>query len=215
MVRLVIALVLALGAGCLRSTTFRCASDPECGSGTCESVGFCSFADTACTAGRRFGAHSDDYSGHCVGEVPGEDGGVDDGMPDAPPDAAAGCPVDYMTITGGQAGHRYKARITSTSWDTHRAACAGEGGHLAIPGDLVELQALVVLGGSPIYVGISDRATENTWVDVLGAPATYLPWRPGQPDDDNPGEDCVRATSTELSDERCGRTARAVCECIE
>jgi hypothetical protein len=202
-------------AGCLRTTTFPCASDAECGTGTCESVGFCSFADTACTDGRRFGEHSGPYSGQCVGEVPGDDGGVVDGATDAAPDAFVGCGTGYVTITGGEAGHRYRLRATTTTWDAQRTTCASEGGYLAVPNSLLELQGMIGLGASPIFVGISDLATENTWVDVNGVPATYLPWAGGQPDDDNPGEDCVRASATSFTDERCSRTARAVCECVE
>lgn len=205
-----LALAFVLLAGCLRTTTFPCASDAECGAGTCESVGFCAFADTTCADGRRFGEHSGTYSGKCVGELNG-DAGVDA----PPPDAVVGCPTDYVTITGGEAGHRYRLRTPSTNWDSHRATCASEGGYLAIPGSLVELQGMIALGASPIFIGISDLATENTWVDVLGAPATFLPWAGGEPDNDAPGEDCVRATSTTFTDERCSRTARAVCECVE
>jgi len=204
-----LALGLVLLAGCLRTTTFPCASDAECGTGTCEPVGFCSFADTACTEGRRFGEHSGSYAGQCVGEITG-DAGVD-----APPDAFSGCIADYVTITGGEAGHRYRLRASTATWDSHRTTCASEGGYLAVPSSLVELQGMIALGATPIFVGISDLATENTWVDVNGAPATYLPWGGGQPDDDSPGEDCVHASATSFTDERCSRTARAVCECVE
>ena len=218
MVRLALLALLSLAAGCLRSTTFRCATDAECGTGTCESVGFCAFADSTCTEGRRYGDHSEQYSGTCVGDVIPIDGGVDatDGMGDAfVPDAFVGCAVDYLTITGGQAGRRYKRRGNLATWDQHRSACVSEGGHLTIPGDATELAAIVTLGAAATFVGISDVAVEGSWRDVLGVPATFLPWASGQPDDDNPGEDCVRASGTTLTDERCSRTGIAVCECIE
>ena len=203
---------LVVVAGCLRSTSFPCASDPECGTGTCESVGFCSFVDATCMGGSRFGEHAGPYAGQCVVD-PTADAGVD--ATDAPLDAPAGCPSDYITVTGGQAGHRYKPRAGNASWQVHRDACAGEGAYLAIPGAASELQALDALVSGGFFVGISDQATENTWLDVLGAPATFLPWSGGQPDDDSPGEDCVRSFGTSYSDERCSRTAAAVCECLD
>ncbi|MEJ7601457.1 MAG: lectin-like protein [Kofleriaceae bacterium] len=213
--RLAVSLLFAV-AGCLRSTAFPCASDTECGAGTCEGVGFCSFADATCTSGARFGEHSGQYAGQCVGDQT-SDGGVDDGPAiDGPEvDAFVGCTAGYAALTGGQVGHRYKLRTSVVGWDAHRTACAGEGGYLGIPNDALELQAMVTLGGAAIYVGISDLAAEGAWADVLNGVATFLPWASGQPDDDKPGEDCVRASGITFTDERCSRTARAVCECVE
>jgi hypothetical protein len=66
----------ALG-GCLRKTEFACATDAECApAGVCEAVRFCSFADTSCTSGRRFGTYSGDYADQCVGDALG-DAGID------------------------------------------------------------------------------------------------------------------------------------------
>ena len=200
--------LLALLGGCLRTTTFRCTSDAECGIGTCESVGVCSFADATCTSGRRFGEHSGEYAGECVDET--GDAGVD-----AASDVAAGCSADHVPLTGGQAGHRYKVHPGTARWGVQRTACASEGGYLGIPNDAGELQAMLTAAGAAIAVGISDAASENTWLDVLGTPATFLPWASVQPDNANPGEHCVRAEGTTFTDERCARAAPAVCECVE
>jgi hypothetical protein len=74
---------------------------------------------------------------------------------------------------------------------------------------------VLTLAGTRIWVGVDDLATEGTFLTVLGMPATFLPWAAGQPDNKPPGEDCVHASSaTQLySDERCGLSARSVCEC--
>jgi len=119
-------------------------------------------------------------------------------------------------IPGGTAGHRYRLITTSSSWQAHRDLCALDGAFLAIPGELSELGAILVLAGSTIWVGINDLVVENTFVDVLDMPATFLPWSAGQPDNDPPGEDCVLASNvtTQLTDERCADPHRAVCECI-
>jgi hypothetical protein len=67
-------LAIAGSAGCLKTTAFHCASSTDCGAGgTCELVGYCSFADSSCSGGRRFGDLSGSYAKQCVG---GGDGGV-------------------------------------------------------------------------------------------------------------------------------------------
>jgi len=77
MMRLALALAM-LNAACLRTTSFHCTKDSQCGdSGRCESVGYCSFIDTSCTSGRRFGELGDIYANSCVGDLPGGDAGVD------------------------------------------------------------------------------------------------------------------------------------------
>ena len=75
-----IAAALALG-GCQTLTdTFRCGTAATCGAGTCEPTGYCSFDDTGCAGGRRYGAAaSEELANTCVGGVaPGLDGAVVD-----------------------------------------------------------------------------------------------------------------------------------------
>lgn len=62
---------------------FECSLDTECNGGSCSS-GFCSFADSDCPSGLRFGDLSGPNSGQCVG---GGGGGSDSGMPDTALDA--------------------------------------------------------------------------------------------------------------------------------
>jgi hypothetical protein len=58
---------------------FRCESDPDCqgaADGQCEPTGFCSFADSACPDGRRYGDLSGGLAGQCVSAVALEDASV-------------------------------------------------------------------------------------------------------------------------------------------
>ncbi len=85
-------LLLAL-TGCLRNAAYPCNQESDClrsdEQGVCEPTGFCSFADTTCPDGRRYGDLSGNFAGQCVaGET--SDGGVD--MPVIDPDMAIDMP---------------------------------------------------------------------------------------------------------------------------
>jgi Lectin C-type domain len=202
---LAIALVCGL-AGCLRSTQFTCDLDGDCTGGRCEPTGFCSFADPACTSGSRYGELSGSLSNTCVAESSPDAG--------AEPDALPACAAGYDPLPG--APNRYRVTEAPASWFANRGNCNGDGGYLAIPNDLAELTAIVarVNPAQPIWVGLTDQANENTFVTVLGAPATFLPWDAGEPNDLPGAADCVRATpGVKLADDRCSTLYRAVCEC--
>jgi hypothetical protein len=208
-----LALLVLLGgslAGCLRTTQFMCSTNDDCASGgTCEAVGYCSFPDTTCTTGSRFGGFSGQYANQCV-DVASPDAGVD-----APPDAgidAKVCPAAYAPLAG--APHVYRAITNAHNWDQQKSNCAGDGGYLAIPDDLGELTAILTLNGAnEIWVGLTDSVTEGTFLTVLGAPAVFLPWDTGEPNNTN-NSDCARAKpDLKLADDRCSVAYRAVCEC--
>lgn len=216
---LVVSLTLGAGA-CLRSTEYRCSTNTECGTGgTCESVGFCSFPDTGCTSGERFGDSAGPLANQCTG-TSGIDGGpidsppIDGVMIDGPP---AGCPGDYVTITGGQGTHRYRI-LPAGNWLQQRDMCIATttSAYLAIPDDLGELQALATLAAAArFWVGITDTANEGTWVTTKGTPQTFLPWEPGAPNNGNNQDDCVDANmaTSQFKDERCNTQNIGVCEC--
>lgn len=216
--------LLAGAGGCLRSTSFQCDTDTQCGAGgSCEAVGFCSFADATCPSGARFGASAGTYADTCVEGGAAIDGGIDgdpgiDGAIDAPIDAPpqAGCPAGYDVITGGEGTHRYRVLTATANWTQNKDACAATStsAYLAIPGDATELAAIVTASAATrLWVGVTDSATENTWLDVKAVVQAFLPWGAGEPDDANPGEDCVSADDTEFRDDRCNLQFRAVCEC--
>jgi hypothetical protein len=216
-------LALALGTtACLRSTAFQCDTNADCGAGgTCAAVGFCSFPDPECASGERYADSAGTYANECVGGVTGDAGVDGSSIFDAPPGDGpilAGCPIGYNTISGGQGTHRYQLITTTSNWSTQRDACAAtsSSAYLAIPDDANELSALATLGATTMFwVGISDTGTEGTFLTVTGAVPPFLPWGPDQPDNNagGPGEDCVAATATQLSDERCQTNLRAICEC--
>ncbi len=213
-------LVLALAtAACVRSASFECASADQCMhegmQGRCEAVSYCSFPDATCPTGQRFGEYAGAYTNQCVGDG---DGGVPgDGGSDAPPgDSPAGaCPIGYAALPG-VANRQYKRLSTAAAWSNHRTGCSSEGSNinLAIPDDMTELAAIATLAGADVWVGINDITAEGAYETVLGMPQTFLPWAPGEPDN-NGNQDCiaVRVASTKLETQTCGAQRIAVCEC--
>ena len=208
MMRFAVLAIALAGAGCLRSTTFHCSSNADCNAGTCEANDYCSFMDSTCTSGRRFGDLAGNFSNTCVGDLPFGDGGVD-GTTDAP----SGCPGTYVVVSGAP-GHRYRLLPQTGNWQTQRDRCATDGTYMVVPDDAGELAAMVTIAGTKFWVGVTDTAVEGTFKTVLGVNATFLPWAPTQPDNKSPGEDCVAASTTNLySDERCSLSMRTICEC--
>lgn len=222
---LLLSLSLSLCAACLRQTEFRCLANDQCNpGGTCQTAagGYCSFADTGCTSGQRFGDSAGPLAGQCVGEqTGGTDGGVDGPPGDSPP--AASCPADYAPLAGGPAGHVYKKAPQNLSWTQQFDYCrtTSARAYLAVPNDATELTGLHTLAGGTFWVGINDRVMDGTYIAAdTGVAATFLPWAAGEPDPGNQGpqggEDCVAATATTISDEECGggnASRPAVCEC--
>lgn len=213
--------VLLTATGCLRTTEFQCSSDSACGAaGQCEATGFCSFADGACSSGRRYDPSAGPLSGQCTsGGTTGDDGGIDtmpqsDGGIDA---SGLGCPAGYVALSGAP-GHFYKVLVAADDWAGQSMQCKLTTGsaYLAIPDTIEELTAMDGLAGASNYwIGISDTANEDVWVNVLGMPQTFLPWQPPAPDDAGPGEDCVEAlpATHTINDRRCNNTLPAICEC--
>lgn len=226
--RNLLAVCCALAAtGCLRTTEYRCSGDSACGGGgVCETSGFCSFIDGECASGRRYNDSAGSLGSTCTngGNVEADADInpvidvllVDGGTTDTP---MAQCPAGYVTLTGGNAGHLYKVLTVADDWAAQEAACqlTTVKSHLAVPDDLAELTALDTAVGGTLrhWVGVTDTATEMTFVTVLGVNATYLPWDPPAPDNAGPGEDCVEGipATHELNDERCNQARVAVCEC--
>ena len=64
-----------VAAGCVDvGTAFKCSSSSQCGAGHCEATGFCSFDDSGCASGRRYGELvGDGLAGLCVLEGGGGD----------------------------------------------------------------------------------------------------------------------------------------------
>ncbi|HET7506556.1 MAG TPA: C-type lectin domain-containing protein [Kofleriaceae bacterium] len=220
-IALFLALAAAAGAGCLRSTEFRCQRDAECGaSGQCEAVGFCSFPNTSCAdSGRSFSdSAGQGLASSCVpaGDRPSPDAGMD--PPPPPPDAVvpSGCPADFAAVAGS--AHLYK-KLNNVTWDGAAAACkaTSTSAYLAVPDDATELlnldtAAMIV----PFWVGIDDKVALGTFVTQKGDTATFLPWASNEPQNGNQGHPrlCVRAVSTTaIATDECATRHVAICEC--
>lgn len=206
--------VLICAAGCVKGGSFQCASADQCVrdgvQGRCEAVGYCSFPDTGCASGQRFGDFADPYSNQCVGDADAgmtpQDGGTIDGL---------GCPAGYAALPGVP-NRLYRKLLTAAAWTNHRTACEAEGAnvYLAIPDDMTELSAIVTFASADVWVGIDDMAVEGTFLTVRDTPPPFLPWDVGQPT--NAGNrDCVEllAASSKLATLSCGTARIAVCEC--
>lgn len=101
---LALATVVAGVGGCtpFSGGSFVCADNAECtegGGGRCEANGACSFADSECASGQRYGDSAGSLAGACVGDEPiSIDASTIDADPDQPdadpsvPDAAPGTP---------------------------------------------------------------------------------------------------------------------------
>jgi len=89
--RLVVGAVVSFLTGCnYGNGAFSCTDDNSCGAGgKCEpDTSLCSFADTSCPSGRKYGDLAGGQSGKCVdGGGPPLDAGLDSGADAPPPDA--------------------------------------------------------------------------------------------------------------------------------
>lgn len=204
-------------AGCLRATEFKCDNSSQCGTqGACESTGFCSFPDDTC--GRKYGPSAGSLSGQCVGGT-AIDGGIDSARDSAIDSPRGQCPSGFAPLAG--APHQYKLISTNGTWGAQMSACSALSSttYLAIPDDVGELGALDTLAAaSPNYwVGISDSATEGTWLTVKGGTQTFLPWETGHPiiTPPNNQNDCVRVVTADAKffDDKCNVQLPAICEC--
>ncbi|MCX5748574.1 MAG: C-type lectin domain-containing protein [Proteobacteria bacterium] len=114
--------------------------------------------------------------------------------------------ADGMMCTG------YFASVNSTSWTGAEATCEALGGHLAILGDATEAATVAALAGASVWVGVTDRRTKGTWLDVTGARDPYLPWAPTEPSK-GPKDHCVLLVGIQVDASDCGAKHRYVCEC--
>ena len=201
------ALLLLSLTGCLRTTEFKCATDGDCSDGKCETTSYCSFTDSSCASGRRYGDFAGSLTKTCVG------GDIDAGI-DVP---AGTCPAGFATLPNA-GSHKYKVTASAETWTTQRDRCASQATnvYLAIPDDAGEVAAIVTATGARTWVGITDMANEGMYVNVKNLTQTFLPWAAGQPDNAGTqgGEDCVAALAPgQLYDDKCSLAQIAVCEC--
>lgn len=220
--------VLATSA-CLRTTEYRCSGDTSCsGGGICEATGYCSFVDPDCSSGRRYTDSAGSLAGTCTSGGGGSDDAdvtptdtatdtVTDGSTTDTP-VTAGCPAGYVTVAGAEAGHLYRVLTAPDDFDAQEAACqlTTAKAHLFAPADLAELTAIdTLVGATPYWTGINDKATQGTYVNTFGMAQTYLPWAAGNPSS-QAMDQCSYALSVlhQIAEDRCNTNLPAVCECV-
>jgi hypothetical protein len=111
----------------------------------------------------------------------------------------------YSTTAG--LTNRYREVTAQVAWAAARANCMADGADLWIPDTAMEAAAW-----DGDWVGITDEATEGTWLTVDGVAATFLPWNVGQPDGGT-AENCARNEGTTFEDRECTDQRDYVCEC--
>jgi non-specific serine/threonine protein kinase len=165
-----LALALLGLSGCYRRTGFRCLTDSECAlgkdSGTCETSGYCSFHDSSCTSGRRYGAFADASSGQCVIVNDLGPAGQWAKLPDLPSPLGGMAAVvigDQLLAHGGcTAGSQASGLIlkydlgqkTSGSWTTAQTTSLSRC-----------LHAAVAIGGAMYLMGGTENAAQGAVMD--------------------------------------------------
>ncbi len=165
-------------------------------------------------------------TGYCViGHTNGPDSSVGAGPSDAavdgavvPPDADTFPQVVQQCIAAGydaaSNGGYYRLPPNPASWVNAEADCANDvvgATHLIVLSNTAEVQ---IASTEPGWVGLSDRITEGTFVNVTNEANDQRPWASGQPDNGSGAEDCARILSSgQLDDDQCGNNRYYACEC--
>lgn len=125
-------------------------------------------------------------------------------------------------------GRCYLRFDTAQPWQTARATCIGLGFDLVSLETQAEADALApLIGGAYVWIGLTDQASEGTFVWLSREPLAFTRWDSGQPDDAGAtsgggfgsgghevGEDCAKVlgASRAWNDEQCERLQPFVCE---
>lgn len=124
------------------------------------------------------------------------------------------CAPTYTTMIGQS---YYRFSVTPTSWDTAEHACEadGRGSHLVVFGDTLEMNMVeAMVNGTELWIGLTDRVTDDNFLDVMGEKPGFLPsWQNMDPSFAGPG--CVKfnPSSRLIHDQDCTAQFAYVCEC--
>jgi hypothetical protein len=110
-------------------------------------------------------------------------------------------------------------------WSSAKSACEKDGGKLAVIDGDAEDRALAEALRLPsrvpswqplegVWIGLTDEATEGSFVWATGARLGWSNWLPAQPDDSGTGEDCVTLTLGDgrWNDADCGKPLPYLCQ---
>ncbi len=113
-----------------------------------------------------------------------QDGNPTDGhfLGTIPADGAYYAKVELLT-EGTYGGHTYLLTDGGLTWSQAEAYAQGLGGHLVTINDMAEQQWLQTTFGAygNVWIGMTDEATEGTWLWSSGQAASYTNWAGGQP----------------------------------
>jgi hypothetical protein len=135
-------------------------------------------------------------------------------MPDADPQGVirAACMAKGYAAANGLTS-LYRASTLEKTWIDAEAECAADvvgATHLVVLSSTAESSFIQSRLG---WVGLSDRATENLFVNVTAEPNDQRPFLNGQPDNGGGSEDCAQMKQGGLDDDQCDNSHVFVCEC--
>lgn len=117
-------------------------------------------------------------------------------------------------------GRAYAYCPAGATFDGARQACAAFAGDLVVLGDVIEASA-VAGGPAPTpavgggwFIGLSDRATEGTFVWIDDTVPEFTAWNPGEPNDASGNEDCgeMAVPGGTWNDVPCDASRAFICE---
>jgi hypothetical protein len=144
------------------------------------------------------------------------DSGERDATSADPDVATAACSAGYSGVAGLPSQYRLDT-AGPQAWIVAELDCESDGGHLIIPDVQAETDYIisVALAGpyTDIWLGVSDHATEGTYLDVTGA-APPTNWNGAEPNNLTNNEDCVQAFDNgRWNDTQCAFQYHYICEC--
>jgi hypothetical protein len=128
------------------------------------------------------------------------------------PSAPRACRALSGTGTETHHGRKYILGLSASSWPAAKADCESKGAYLAVISDRIENDDVDndFLGDS--WIGLSDQATENTFVWVNGSTDAYRNFGNGAPHSNNTNRNCVML-NIDWQDVDCTSSKQYACEC--
>lgn len=98
-------------------------------------------------------------------------------------------------------------------WESAQARCQALGGELAALTD--EATSLYVgQAAGTAWIGLSDGATEGSWVWSDGTALSFSAWAENEPNDSGGNEDCAQTLGTVWNDVDCAREQAYLCQAL-